>query len=175
MVNLHEGSLYTCDIICWGTPSPEVFARYIHWLDTKYGSKVIKYSHRMKSSRWKGARPAATFADGAVRWGLDVKLWQELWYGKLCRPSCHVCGYHSTNRPSNVTIGDYWGLEESHPGLTRGDGVSSLIVNDHMGSELMLACGRNLELVPSSMDLCANKSQPMLQHAPRPDADRDKF
>lgn len=166
--------LYTCDLICWGAASPSLFADYLHWLGAKLGSKVVIYRHRAKGP-WASTRPVATLADGREVSGVDVGLWTRLWYGKLCRPSCNVCGFHSTDRPGDVTIGDYWGLEQAHPRLSVGDGASCLLVNSKAGAELVDACSNSLFLVPSRLGLVANEKQPMLLGAPEPDDDRSEF
>ncbi|WP_418243981.1 Coenzyme F420 hydrogenase/dehydrogenase, beta subunit C-terminal domain [Ellagibacter isourolithinifaciens] len=166
--------LYTCDLICWGAASPMVFADYLRWLEGKFGSEVVAYRHRAKGD-WEGTRAVATLADGREVSGRDVDLWARLWYGKLCRPSCGRCGFHSTERPGDVTIGDYWGLDAAHPGLEFGDGTSCLLVNSEAGAEIVATCSGSLRLVPSKMGLVANDRQPMLLKSPEPDADRDGF
>lgn len=167
--------LYTCDLICWGTASPPMFAEFIDWLGAKLGSKVVAFQHRAKDPAWEGTRPVALLADGRRVYGREVDLWQRLWYGKLCRPSCYRCGFHSTDRPGDVSIGDYWGLAEAHSGLAFGDGTSFLAVNGARGSDLVDACGGMLRLVPSEMGLAANDGQPMLLRPPVPEADKDRF
>lgn len=166
--------LYTCDLVCWGAASPPLFADYLAWLEGHFGSRVVAFRHRAKGN-WEGTRPMATLADGREVSGRDVDLWQRLWYGRLLRPSCNCCGLHSTNRLGDVTIGDYWGLDGAHPGLTFGDGTSCLVVNDAAGAELVSACGDELRLVPSEMGLCANDKQPMLLRSPEALADRGAF
>jgi coenzyme F420-reducing hydrogenase beta subunit len=167
--------LVTCDLVCWGTASPPLFSQYLDWLGEKYGSHVVAFWHRAKDTSWEGTRPMALLANGRRITGRDVELWQRLWYGKLCRPSCYACGFHSTNRPGDITIGDYWGLDGAHPGLAFGNGTSCLIVNDGQGAKLVSVCGNKLQLVPSEISLCANEKQPMLLRPPVPDENKGAF
>lgn len=166
--------LYTCDLVCWGAAAPPLFAGFLGWLGRKHGSQVVSFAHRAKGA-WEGTRPVAELADGREVSGSDASLWQRLWYGRLLRPSCNRCGFHSTVRPGDVSIGDYWGLAGAHPGLTFGNGTSCLAVNDETGADLVRACGAGLRLVPSEMGLCANEAQPMLLRPPEPSGDRDAF
>lgn len=166
--------LYTCDLICWGAASPALFSDYLRWLGGRRGLEVVGYRHRAKGA-WSGTRAVAELADGREASGPDVDLWSRLWYGRLCRPSCNACGFHSTDRPGDVTIGDYWGLDAAHPGLAFGDGTSCLVASDARGAELVAAASGRLQLVPSDMGRCANGAQPMLLRPPATEPDRDRF
>ena len=167
--------LLTCDLVCWGCASPAVFSEYLDWLGKALGSRVVGFRHRAKDPAWDGTRPMALLEDGRRATGYEVGLWQRLWPGRLCRPSCYACGFHSTDRPGDLTIGDYWGLSGAHPGLSAGGGVSCLMANTRRGAGLLAAGGDALRLVPSEVALCANPSQPMLSRAPDPDGDKDDF
>lgn len=167
--------LFTCDLVCWGSASPLMFSEYLRWLSGSLGSAVMGFSHRAKDSSWDGTRPVAFLEDGRHVYGYEVNLWQRIWPGKLCRSSCYGCGFHSTERPGDLTMGDYWGLADAHPGLAAEGGVSCLMANTRRGAALVAACDGALRLVPSELELCANRSQPMLLHAPDPDTDKPSF
>ena len=41
-------NLYTCDLVCHGVPSPELFYGYLSHLEKKYRSKIISFQFRSK-------------------------------------------------------------------------------------------------------------------------------
>ena len=63
---------------------------------------------------------------------LGCKIFSLL-HSKYCmlRPSCYNCNYCTTNRCSDFTIGDFWGIEKTSPEFNDGDGVSLVICHTH--------------------------------------------
>ena len=53
------------------------------------------------------------------------------------RPSCHNCQFSSTNRISDFTIGDFWGVERVIPDIIDDDtGISLITVNTEKGMKI---------------------------------------
>lgn len=161
-----RGKLYTCDLICWGTPSPTAFQEFLKMVEGHAGKKVVAYAHR-GSGRRVEAGEAATLDDGTVIEGNQViRAWSRVWYRRLCRESCYRCGHHSIVRPGDLTIGDWWGLDRFAPGLDDGWGVSCVITSTPRGLGLLRDASQSLELICTPVSDVANSSQPMLIHPP---------
>ncbi len=158
--------LYTCDLICWGTPSPAVFQSFLAMLERRSGKTLSSYAHRGSGMR-SGGTEVATYADGLPESGTRATCaWRRIWYDRLCRESCYRCGYHSTGRPGDITIGDWWGLKRFMPGLEDPWGVSCAVVSTPHGLSLLRGASGALELVATSVSDVANPAQPMLLHPP---------
>ena len=158
--------LYTCDLICYGTPSPAVFQSFLAMLERRAGRHVSSYAHRGAGMRPDGDE-IATFDDGAVESGTTAtRVWKRIWYGYLCRESCFRCGYHSLRRPGDLTIGDWWGLAGYAPSLEDPWGVSCVVASTARGLLLLAGSRERLGLVETPVAEVANPSQPMLLHPP---------
>lgn len=158
--------LYTCDLICYGTPSPAVFQSFLAMLERRAGRHVSSYAHRGAGMRPNGDE-IATFDDGAVESGTTAtRVWKRIWYGYLCRESCFRCGYHSLRRPGDLTIGDWWGLAGYAPSLEDPWGVSCVVASTARGLSLLAGSRERLGLVETPVAEVANPSQPMLLHPP---------
>lgn len=166
---MSKGILYTCDLICYGVASPVAFQDYISFLE-KHSGKVIKqYIHRGFGLKT-GEGAKIVYEDGTVEQDtLEANLWSCLWYHYLVRESCYSCKYHSLDRPGNITIGDYWGVEKVLPGLKDEWGVSCILVNDEQGLTLLNQAKEHLELHKTSVSDVANAAQPMLFKQPEDD------
>lgn len=170
------GVLVTCDLICLGAASPGAFQAYVRWLEGRAGRKVVSYAHRGGGERWGAYEERAGFSDGAVEAGTTrTRAWKRTWGKHLLRPSCHSCAYHSVERPGDLTIGDYWGLEDAHPGASDDLGVSCLLVNSSRGMRVVRSISGKIALLPSSVDKCANGRQPMLRRSPELPGQRALF
>lgn len=166
---MSRGNLYTCDLICYGVASPAAFQDYISLLEKHSGKAVGQYIHRGFGLKV-GEGAKVVYEDGTVEQNTpETNLWSRLWYHYLVRESCYSCKYHSLERPGNITIGDYWGVEKVLPGLKDEWGVSCILVNDEQGLVLLNQAKEHFELHKTSVSDVANAAQPMLFKQPEDD------
>ena len=78
------------------------------------------------------------------------------------RPSCHSCRFHCLDRPGEVTIGDFWGIEKYSSIDPRG-GVSLVLVRDDQ-EELIDALGCEMAIEEHEIPHAVNERQPTLSH-----------
>lgn len=136
------GGLLTADLICHGVPSPGLFAAHLRFLERRLGRKVVAYNHRPKNRGWRHCE-AVTCDDGNVQQGSRmVESWKRLFYGnRMLRPSCYACPYTTSNRSSDVTIADFWGIERTGIAAFSDDlGVSLVLANTPMGFDATKRC-----------------------------------
>lgn len=166
MSNEDKGRLLTADIVCYGTPSPGAFQAYLRMLEKRHGSTIIDYHHKGHGIPLGGSE-VAVFADGSRESGSTAAMaWSRTWYDNLVRESCFRCGWHSTRRPGDVTMGDYWGIERIAPDFRDRWGVSLLMANTSAGIGLIRDVSHGLVLLETSVEDAANTSQPMLSRPP---------
>ncbi len=51
------------------------------------------------------------------------------------RPSCYRCNFKDPNKVSDITIGDFWGVENIYPEGQKYKGVSLCLINSKSGSD----------------------------------------
>lgn len=134
-LNKNYDTLVTVDIICHGVPSPLLFEKYILWMSNKY-SKIIEYNFRDKKGGWGLTAMASTKTKIIQRYcNLDPYYFHFL-EGNTYRESCYKCQYARAERVSDITIGDYWGIEDEHPEFYSEKGVSCVLINTTKGEEI---------------------------------------
>ena len=52
------------------------------------------------------------------------------------RPSCYDCPAKAGRSGSDITLGDYWGIQDAHPEMDDNMGVSVVLLNSEKGLEL---------------------------------------
>lgn len=127
-------NLITVDLICHGVPSPTFFAGYLKYLEEKEEAKIICYNFRDKEKDGMGCIGSITLLKKGKKIKKTVNYTWDYYYnyfmyGHIYRKSCYKCKYASSSRSGDFTLGDYWGVEEVHPEISRKDGVSVLLVN----------------------------------------------
>ena len=126
--------LLTCDILCHGAPTPAVFEEFIEFLKTK--GELSDFKFRDKSLGWKGYHVSAVINGKFVKNKLWLQSFNNLFsYNVINRLSCGSCAYTNYDRPGDLTIGDFWGLENSRKDLVDSLGVSLVITGTKAGEE----------------------------------------
>ncbi|NLH96067.1 MAG: 4Fe-4S dicluster domain-containing protein, partial [Clostridiaceae bacterium] len=107
-------NLTTCDIACFGVPSPKVWRMFLDYLEDRYGGGITSVSFRDKSTGWRESSVRITFDNGA-KYMVSVK--KELYlmgYFKnlFTRKSCFDCRFKVHTSHADLTLADFWGIEK---------------------------------------------------------------
>lgn len=156
--------LILVDIVCHGVPTPYIWRDYLTYLEKKYKQPIVKVNFRDKSRiGWNGHVESFVFQDGTKK---ESKTYAYL-FNKciMMRPSCSKCHYTNFNRPSDLTIADYWGWEKLSLDFNKDNkGCSLLLVNTEKGLETFEKKKEELNYLATTQELCI---QPNLQHPSR--------
>ena len=159
-----EHNLITCDIVCHGVPSPKVYRDYLHYIEGENG-KVTKFDFRDKSYMgWHKHVERYDTEEGKVRVSDD---YTSIFYTNYClRESCYVCKYADFNRISDVTVADFWGVENVYPDMDDDKGVSLMLINSPKGKELFEIIKPDIEYRSVEKEQC--KQHNLLEPTVRP-------
>jgi len=142
-------NLFTVDLICHGVPSPRVWQKYVEFQENKFNSKVIGVSFRRKTNGWKYSGMELTFENDSAYFQpmANDPFFIQYLNNLSLRCSCYSCEFNGFNRCSDITIGDFWGVEKFYPELYNEMGVSLIIANTEKGLR-MIGEARGLEKAP---------------------------
>jgi len=155
-------NLFTIDVLCHGVPSIKVWEKYLLWQEKMAFSKVRHVSFRNKVSGWKLYTVNLLFNNSTK---YEKKYYDDhymkLFLSNIClRPSCHNCKFKSLSRCSDITLGDFWGIENIAPDMDDNKGTSIVLVHSNKGEELLNKVKHLLKIrevdanqaLPSTMD-----------------------
>ena len=138
--NLQE-HLVTADIICHGVPSQAAFDAYIRALEVKKGGRISAFSFRVKDNSQRHAHGFSYLLNKQGRERIVGGIYlQSSYYTAfkkylLFRESCYSCPYATLNRVSDITLGDFWGIEKYPFPADTDEGVSMIITNTLIGEK----------------------------------------
>ena len=136
-LNKDYARLYTQDIICHGVPSPMVWKKYLEYREEKDGKKPQEINFRNKEKGWKEYETYFKYNDGEYRKNHKNDYFMNTFLSNLClRESCYDCKFKKKNRISDITLGDFWGIDKVISNFSDNKGVSLVIVNSIKGKEL---------------------------------------
>lgn len=137
-----DDNLFTIDLICHGPTYPEVQRDYIKFLERKYGAKIIDFSVRYKKRGWTPPYMRAVFSNGRI---FEFPFY-ETDYGYALQNhallSCYRCRIKGDQHPSDITVGDYWGITEEMDGYNPY-GVSILVTHTQKGEDMINGIDKN--------------------------------
>lgn len=152
-------NLITIDLICHGVPGVKFFQDYIKNLQKKNHGKIIDFKFRDKSLGW-GLNGSYSYIDGKGRMHKRIiESWESSYYSLFLasdtyRVSCYSCKYANLQRVGDLTIGDFWGIENVHPeylisgggSLDEINGISCILVNTKRGKQCIEKYGKFFDL-----------------------------
>lgn len=171
--------LYTQDIICHGVPSPEVWKKYLEYQTHRFNSTLSKDklpSFRQKTEGWKRYSVSLNFEN-------DVKY--SVYHREDCymraflknlslRPSCFECRSKTKSRNSDITLADFWGIENVEPEMFNDKGVSLVLANSDKGKKLFDAVKEDLIFREVDFEAAVSHNTSAFRSAPRPE-NREAF
>ncbi|SHO49538.1 Coenzyme F420 hydrogenase/dehydrogenase, beta subunit C-terminal domain [Anaerocolumna xylanovorans] len=132
----NKEGLFTVDLVCHGVPSPLVFQKYLGFLERKWNSKLASVNLRNKKFGWHSCEE--TYEDRNNK-SYQMHLWRELYFANyMLRPSCEECRYAATDKPADITIGDYWNIENIYDNFYNDNkGISLGIIRSEKAWNLL--------------------------------------
>lgn len=125
-------NLLAVDIFCHSVPSPMVWRKYLQSL-TK-GHPIAAIQFRNKSNGWKNYHVVIDFSDGTAQ--INEFFWDNAYMRSFLenltiRPSCFECLFRGLNQhQSDISIADFWGIENIHPEMDDDKGTSFVMINN---------------------------------------------
>lgn len=164
-------NLFLVDIVCHGVPAPNIWRNYLAYLENKQGSKIIRVNFRDKQMfGWTAHKESFRFKnDNENKRTFKYQFYIHYYF----RPSCSICHYTNTTRPSDITLADFWGWEKTDPNFNADDkGASLVIINTKKGKRLFHEVQNQLHIIYVKKENCL---QPNLCHPTQPYSRRDEF
>lgn len=142
-------NLFTCDLICKGVPPHKVLRSYVSSMEQKQKARCVEVWSKYKNDKlpWGRLGSKYSFANGKsifTTGGTDMFMRLFLHTGFVVRPSCIECTFKGLPRHSDISIGDFWGIE-NYSEMDRAKGISVLMVNnDGKGRKLFEAIEQDM-------------------------------
>ena len=151
--------LYTVDLICHGTPSPIILRMFLkekgYNIENMEEVKFRKKAEFNLSDGHKGIEPPT------VQDRFTFAFLRSLFYTE----NCYSCQYATTERVSDITLGDSWGSQLSIEEQKKG--ISLILCQNEKGEELLSMATLHLEDVDVERAILNNRqlSSPSLKPA----------
>lgn len=137
LADADQSSLLVVDFACHGVPSQQMWADYLRSLPDWKQIKEAKF--RDKRNGWIATSLTLEMQDGSCRvYHYDKNLYEQAFHQNLSlRESCYQCAFAPLSHTSDLTMGDFWGIEQFSPESSAFEGASLLLTNTEKGRKVM--------------------------------------
>lgn len=165
-------NLILVDIVCHGVPGAYIWNDYMSFIEKKEKSKIISASFRDKShGGWSSHFESFGLESGEVIYSSE---YASLFLSDIMlRHSCYSCPYANLRRPSDITLGDFWGWQKTDAYINADNkGVSLVLLNTQKGKDVFGKVKADIDYVLSDTERCL---QPNLRRPSAKNKSRDRF
>jgi coenzyme F420-reducing hydrogenase beta subunit len=148
-----QENLYLIDIICHGVPSPYIWRDYLKMIEQKVGKEVIAVDFRNKKDfGWAAHKETFYFSKKQI----TTTAYKDIFFKHVTiRQACNHCHYANIKRPSDITIGDFWGWQKTDANFNADDrGCSLVFCNTEKGREWFQKIQSEINQIPAKIENC---------------------
>lgn len=153
-LNKDYDNLFTCDVICHGVPSKDVFKQYIKLKENENKQQVESLDFRTKKFGQKAAINIKFNEKEYVRIFETDEFGVLFTGGYIMRDSCYNCKYATKERVSDITIGDFWGIDKIVPDFDDNKGVSMVLINTDKGKLIFKSIKEKIDFLEIPLQQC---------------------
>lgn len=130
--NIPTDNLLTIDIICSNVSSPKIWKASI----SRYRKYQLLYIDcRDKKYGWKSnVQTYITKKKGALSNSFYANIYNSFLFSNK---TCFSCKYKTISRCSDLTIGDFWGIQENESIHSNNNGNSIMLINTEKGKKML--------------------------------------
>ena len=137
-------NLFTCDVVCHGVPSQKAFDAYIEKIGLKGKCRDFRFRF-VKGWGFQLSRQLISPTGSGFQFKIispkKAYYLRAFTKGLMFNESCYTCPYARTERVSDITLADYWGLGVMKPfNHPTHKGISCMLVNTEKALQLINDC-----------------------------------
>ena len=167
-------NLITVELICHGVQSPLLLEKYKEeFLKNKPNEKILNINFRSKKIGWFWGNCYTTIETSKKTYNLPDNYYAKL-MDLTMNESCFSCKFTGFPRVADITIGDFWGVNEYDSSLYDKKGLSIIFINNKKGKEFFLKSNNNCNITKIPLD-AAIKRNPNIKNVTIKHKLRDSF
>lgn len=171
-------NLIIADYICRGINSPKVWGKYIDSFEERYGHKVIYAKAKSKEYGWRNLTQKIILDNSKAYFETkDQSNFTKgyLQTGVYCRPSCYDCKFKGYPRIADITLADFWGIENVNTSMEKDLGTSLVMINSKKGERYFETIKPRINYIPVPFNSIEAGNRSLNLSVEPPKVDREEF
>lgn len=161
-------NLFCVDFVCHGVPSPMVWEKYIQYRADADNDGVLPehINLRCKESGWSRYSYSVDFQYSSgkryCRKNNEDPFMRLFVNDYILRESCSDCQFKGTERVSDITLGDFWGIWDVAPEMDDNKGTSLVLIHSLKGERLLDSIMDKIKLQTVTMEQACQENPSLL-------------
>ena len=171
-------NLIIVDFICRGVNSPKIWRKYLDSFEERYGSKVVYAKAKSKEYGWRNLTQKVVLENGKAYYETrDTSNFTKgyLHTNAYCRPSCYDCKFKGFPRIADITVADFWGVENVDHSMEKNLGTSLVMVNSKKGAEYFEKIKPRINFLEVPFESILEGNPALVRPLDAPKVDREQF
>lgn len=169
--------LILVDLVCRGTPSPRVLAKYLAFHASSSGGQPVQWLSRDKYYGYDLSAATILYKGGVSPYhgikGNDFML-TAYFNGLISRPSCYNCHFKTLHRISDLTLFDCWDAQATSKRFSR-KGATNVLVHTERGQQVWDQIKESFIYAESDIETTMKRDGVMIHNNPPMDNERGEF
>ena len=147
-------NLICVEVICHGVPSLKLWNLYVDYIEKKNNKEFENIKFRSKKYSWENFGTNLTFngKKDIFQFSFENPFFR-LFNSNLClRPSCYRCKVKGKNTKADISLGDFWHIDEVYPNLDDGKGISLVLLCTKKGKLLFDSISDDIKVFTDKID-----------------------
>jgi len=137
--------LISVDFLCHGTPSPLVWRKYLE--ERFAGEKIQSINFRNKDAGWRSYRLSIQTDKQYYLGTQDQDIYMQAFLEILTTaPCCAECVFAKRQRPADLTLADFWEIDQYDKALDDNKGTSFVLINTEKARKAYESCREELDV-----------------------------
>lgn len=175
-LNKDYKNLYCADIVCHGVPSSKIFKKYMQEEFSDIDIKNINFRGKTFKPWGCNSFEIEDMNGYKIAPKENKRSYYKAFINSLStRKSCSGCKYNCTPRQGDITIGDYWGINQVDKALDDRLGTSVVLSNNPKGDFLISILRDNAKVLRETKFRLATKKNPNIVRSSNSHFKREEF
>lgn len=171
-------NLVVLDFVCLGINSPIIWRRYLDSFEDRYGCPVVYAKAKSKEFGWRNLAQKVRLADGSVKY--ETRNNNNYTKGYIethayVRPACYNCNFRGFPRMADITLADFWGIENFSKDLEKNLGTSLVLINSQKGKEWFERIKPRLNYIKVPLQIAIDGNPALISDPSKPSINREEF
>jgi len=137
--NKYSNQLLLIDFLCHGTGTQKIFDLCLLAEEKKKKGKIINFTFRSKAKKAQHSFSYKLIRNNKFKqisgYAFEFPYYNAFLKYNIFNDYCYSCKYATNTRVGDITLGDFWGIQNYNKKLKDFNGVSMISLNNNIGVE----------------------------------------
>ena len=159
----YKEHLLLVDFLCHGTGTQKIFDICLNEEQKKKNGKIVDFTFRAKTRKAEHSFQYILKKHGKKKivsgYSFEFPYYNSFLKYNIFNEYCYECNYSMNSRVGDITLGDFWGIQNHNKKLNDKDGVSMLSINTQVGKDCFDQISPNCVVYEYPLKLASDSNQ----------------